>query len=110
MALIWHFSQGELGATLEKVFITVATEKVFITLAFLGMIAAVLSREYKEDERVDLIRLRVGLMVIGGFLGSFALVQLWIADGPEEAVSIPVYSLFGLATYLIGLEIYKRVV
>lgn len=100
-ALGWYFSQGELGEL---------TEKIFITVALTGMLMAIFSRERHEDERTDLIRLRVALMVIGGFLGTFVLVGMWITANSEQGLSLPGYSLFALGTYVIGLEIYKRVV
>ena len=100
-ALGWYVSQGGFGEMIEK---------TLMSIAIMGMVMAVLSREPDEDERIDRIRLRIALMVLGGFLGTFAVIQLWITEGPEEAVSVPEYSIIALATYLIVLEIYKRVV
>jgi hypothetical protein len=99
VALVWYFTQGEINDL---------SGKVIMSFAIIGLLMAVISREPQEDERMTVIRMYAAIYMITTFLGSYAFIQIWIADGQDELMSFPEFSIFSLTLYLFVLEYSKR--
>ena len=80
------------------------------SILIVGLSIGVISKERFEDERLETVRMKVSLYLLGSMLPVFAFNEIWLMRGPDEFLSASTAIAATLILYHVLLQIWKRVV